>query len=76
MAWQVKDKVLSLQCFWSLLWQGFNPWPGNLYMPRAQPKRGWGYSYCGTAEMILTSICEDAGLIPGLVQWVGDPVLL
>ena len=29
----------------------------------------------GTVEMIQTSILEDAGLTPGLTQWVGDPVL-
>ena len=33
-------------------------------------------SYCGSAEMILTSIHDDLGLIPGLAQWAKDPVLL
>ena len=32
-------------------------------------------SHCGSAKINLTSIHEDAGLIPGLTQWVKDPAL-
>ena len=34
-----------------------------------------GRSHCGSVEMNPTSILEDVSSIPGLEQWVKDPVL-
>lgn len=34
----VKDLVLSLKQLGSVLWHGFNPWPGNFHMTWVQPK--------------------------------------
>ena len=34
-----------------------------------------GNSYCGSAVTNTIGIHEDEGLIPGLTQWVEDPVL-
>ena len=38
-AQKVKDLVVSLQQLRSLLWYGFNPWPGNFHMPQVWPKK-------------------------------------
>ena len=35
----VRDLALSLQWLRLLPWHGFNPWPGNLHTPQAQPKK-------------------------------------
>lgn len=31
--------ALSLKQLGLLLWQGFDPWPGNFHMPQARPKK-------------------------------------
>ena len=35
----VKDLGLSPLWLWSLLWFRFDPWPGNVYVLWAQPKK-------------------------------------
>ena len=35
----VEDLALSLQQLRSLLWRGFDPWPGNIHMLQLWPKK-------------------------------------
>ena len=36
---RIKDPTLSLQWLGSLLWHGFDPWPGNFHMLHRQSKK-------------------------------------
>ena len=47
-----------------------------LYRKKKEKKEKNWSSHCGSAVMNLTSSHEDVGSIPGLPQWVRDPVLL
>ena len=44
-------------------------------LAQKQKSRPMGNSHHCSVEVNLTSICEDASLMPGLTQWVKDTAL-
>ena len=48
---------------------------GHIFTTKKETSKHYRSSRCGIAETNPTSIHEDSGSIPGLAQWVGDPVL-
>ena len=58
--------------FW-LIWQGEGEKKAQEKLTRKAHDRN---SCRGSVETNLTSVHEDAGLIPGLAYWVKDLVLL
>ena len=48
----------------------------SLYLSFSYLQNEFRSSHCGTAEVNPPSTHKNAGLIPGLTQWVGNLVLL
>ena len=59
----VKDAALSLLWLRPLLWQGFDPWPGNFHMPWVRRRKERERN-------------PDVALLPGLVELAGNQHLL
>ena len=59
MQW-VKDLVWSLQQAESLLWHGFDSWPGNFHMPQAWSKKEKVLKINRSQARVITSVGYQA----------------
>ena len=65
-----------IQSYWRSHWRIFDPAIARSVIYQRELKMCvYRSSHCGSVETNPTSIHEDAGSIPGPVQWVKDPVL-
>ena len=60
MAQLVKDLALSLLWLGLLLWLGFDPWPRNVPMLWAWPKKKGGGELLGTGDLVDTHVNYDS----------------
>lgn len=65
-AQQVMEPALSLLWLMSLLWHGFNPWPGNFFMLYMSPekRKNWLENICfwGAAERLRMQVSKNCGI--------------
>ena len=75
-SWKGKDKYHMISHMWNLKYDTSEHIYKTETDSQMQKTSLWGSSHRGSTVMNPTSIHEDTGLIPGLAQWVRDPVLL